>query len=564
MSVTAPRSLPIADLLPARTCNGLVYCPRLFHFEHVQGIFLKNAATRSNGKSDTASDAQPWPSTRTLAFTAPRLGTMGKVNIVEYEEGRVQVVEAKRGAAPLATDHEWKGHSLVFGAWPSDVAQVALHMAMVRENGLTCEEAKIHYRKSDTTRVVQWSDDLERFVHAIVQEARSIEHQTRPPTPLLDSPKCVGCSLQEVCLPDEHHAMLEHERAEGPIRQIPASGDGKSVLHLKSPGMVLRKRGETLVACHRDGTKKVHALEDVRHIAVYGPANITQPCTAHLLRSGVLISHHTSAGRLMGITQPTATSNISLRRAQFRAADDSFRSFHAARAWVAAKIVNQRTMLRRYRKAATQSPSDHPEVELALRSMKVSLDGTHGATDIEAMRGHDNDAAARYFDVLPSLLPPTWHENDEKRPRQLSHDRINALLDFGYSLLTRDAAASIARTGLDPMLGMYHPTRAGRASLALDVIEPFRAAWVDAAMLRLIATNGIDQSQFHVTSAGVTLTTQGRRQVIRAYERRAEELVTHPHFGYRASIRHMLDVDVRMLAKWLLGEIPELRPFSRR
>nr|WP_276600445.1 MULTISPECIES: CRISPR-associated endonuclease Cas1 [unclassified Nannocystis] len=143
-------------------------------------------------------------------------------------------------------------------------------------------------------------------------------------------------------------------------------------------------------------------------------------------------------------------------------------------------------------------------------------------------------------------------------------DRVNALLSFGYSLLIRDATAAAARVGLDPMLGFLHVVHPGRPALALDLVEPFRAAWVDTAVLRLIATRGIDRDDFVFSSAGVALTDRGRRALIGAYERRADELTTHPRFGYRMSYRRLLELEARVLGKWLVGEIDQFTPIWTR
>lgn len=606
-----------ADLIPARMCNELVYCPRLFHFEHVQGLFVESAdtvegdaqheraATRTSKKAKPKpadeppeDDAPPWDIPNTLSFIAPKLGVVGKLDTLEVEGDEVIVVEAKHGRAPKFDRHTWNDHVLDFGAWPADVAQVAIYIAMLREHGLDCSQARIYYRKSKTSRTVTWSSDLERFVHDIIRQANQVALQDTPPEPLLDSPKCVGCSLHGICLPDEHHALKRLELTETrehtptppsePARRIVPARDDKSVLHLMSPGTLLRKRGDSLVVCLRTGEEHKVPVKDVGHVAIYGPASITQPCTAHLLRSGVPISHHTSAGRLLGLTHSVMTLNVGTRRAQFRAADDPARCLEASRAWVLAKINNQRTILRRYRKGAEaigheELGGDLPEwaggvlpdealrreqtraaVDLAIRDMKVARDAARRTDDIDALRGHEGDAAARYFFAYPAILPPAWKSDFNGRSRRPPRDRVNAMLSFGYALLMRDAAAALTRVGLDPMLGLFHTLRPGRASLALDIMEPFRAAWVDAAMLRLIATGGIRRDHFAVTSAGVTLSDSGRRRVVAAYERRGDELTTHPHFGYRASIRRLLDLDVRVFGKWLLAEVPGVVPFTTR
>jgi CRISPR-associated protein Cas1 len=610
-----------ADLIPVRMCNELVYCPRLFHLEHVQGVFVHSADTiegagqherakrRGNRLRVASADAKTGPAAigdifaaipRKLQLASEQLGVRGTIDLVEVDHDRVVVVEAKHGKAPRSDDHAWEEHRLPYGAWPADVAQVALYIGLLREAGLPCDEARIHYRGSRRSATVPWSADLERFAHAVVARAREVAVQPVPPAPLMDSPKCPGCSLHEVCLPDEHHALRaerEREGIRGGIRKIVASLDEGSVVHVMTPGATVRKDGDALVIADRDGGSERVLAKDVSHLALFGPVHVTTPCLQHMLRSGVGVSHHTSTGRLLGLTAPLCTRNIGLRRAQYRAADDPSACLEIARALVIAKLRNQRTVLRRHRRGLSlvgedatgaSEPADPPDVdgtpELdesqksagdpepdphrtiadALRRIRIAIDAAQRSTDIDALRGHEGDAAARYFATFPLLLPWAWKTDFCGRSRRPPRDRVNAMLSFGYSLLTRDAVSAAARVGLDPMLGLFHTMIPGRPALALDLIEPFRAAWVDTAVLRLVGTGGITRDDFHLSAAGVELSDRGRRQFTRAYERRAAELTTHPRFGYRMSYRRLLELEARILAKVLLGELEHHTPMWTR
>jgi CRISPR-associated protein Cas1 len=148
--------------------------------------------------------------------------------------------------------------------------------------------------------------------------------------------------------------------------------------------------------------------------------------------------------------------------------------------------------------------------------------------------------------------------------RSCFRSRVNAMLSFAYSLLTREAIAAIGRVGLDPMLGFFHSMIPGRPALALDLIEPFRPAWSDTAVLRLISTSGIERQDFTVIPAAVHLNDAGRKKLIRAHERRAREETSHPRFDYRMSYRRILELEVRVLSKFLAGEISEYMPIWTR
>lgn len=641
---------PDQETIPVRMCNELVYCARLFHLEHVQGVFVESAETiEGSGQHERAArrglvkrgpsaapdapgegapEPLPWDTLlpRSMEFSSPAWGVHGRLDLVELTGDEVVAVEAKRGAAPKADRHEWGDHDLPYRAWPPDVAQLGLYMALLRDAGLPCHEGRLFYRKDGTHTVIAWSDALGRFLQDVVRQARRVRLQVVAPEPLQDSPKCIGCSLHGVCLPDEHHALRAEESAlrDLDVRRILPGRDDRAIVHVTSPGTYVRKDGDALLLCPRDEEPTRVLLKDVAHVAVYGPSQVTEQCLQHLLTSGVAVSHHTSAGRLLGLSAPLITQNIGLRRAQFRSADDPERALAVARAIVIAKIRNQRTVLRRYSRAldhdlgdpgddlpgddlpdlpdpehdpdlassapdqplclegrAPPSPSDPNEGGLkpaapdsssdprvrcavALRAITGALRRADNARDLDILRGHEGEAAAAYFAALPAILPAPWQSDFCGRSRRPPRDRVNALLSFGYALLTRDATAAAARVGLEPMLGFLHVVHPGRPALALDLIEPFRAAWVDTAVLRLLATRGISRDDFVFSSAGVALTDAGRRALLGAYERRADELTTHPRFGYRMSYRRLLELEARVLGKWLVGEIDRYTPLWTR
>ena len=590
-------------VLPARMCNALVFCPRLFHIEHVQGLFVESADTvagsgehdraarragiRKKPSTPAAPDHDPWQGLipRALDFESPAWGVRGRLDMLELADEAAVVVESKHGSAPSAADHRWHDHPLPYRAWPADVAQVGLYMAILRDHGLRCDEGRIYYRGNDVHTTIEWSPDLERFLQAVVAEARRVAALPIAPEPLVDSPKCFGCSLHGICLPDEHYALKAAEPPAEPIRRIVPSRDHRAIVHVTSPGTMIRKESDTIILAGRDGEAERLLLKDVAHIAVYGPSQITAQCLQHLLIHGVPVSHHTSAGRLLGISAPLITQNIALRRAQYRAADTPERCLYVARALVIAKIRNQRTVLKRYRRGieaalddetgdlptwatpaadGDDAPGPFAVASGALAQMQHALRAAERDADLDTLRGHEGEAAAGYFSALPAILPAAWRGDFCGRTRRPPRDRVNALLSFGYSLLVRDASAALARVGLDPMLGFFHTMIPGRPALALDLMEPFRAAWVDTAVLRLIATAGIDRADFHVSAAGVVLSDAGRAALIGAYERRADELTTHPRFGYRMSYRRLLELEARVLGKWLVGEVDHFTPLWTR
>jgi CRISPR-associated protein Cas1 len=141
---------------------------------------------------------------------------------------------------------------------------------------------------------------------------------------------------------------------------------------------------------------------------------------------------------------------------------------------------------------------------------------------------------------------------------------VNALLSLGYSLLAKDLTIACYAVGFDPMVGFYHQPRFGRAALALDLMEPFRALVVDSSVITAINTKMVTPRDFVRAGDAVSLTAAGRKGFYRAYELRMDMLVTHPLFGYRVSYRRLLEVQARLLAKLLEGEIEQYPVFVTR
>ena len=141
---------------------------------------------------------------------------------------------------------------------------------------------------------------------------------------------------------------------------------------------------------------------------------------------------------------------------------------------------------------------------------------------------------------------------------------MNALLSLAYSLLAKDLTMACYCVGFDPFMGFYHQPRFGRPALALDLMEPFRPLIADSAVLTAINTGMVTRRDFVRAGPSVALTAGGRKGFFRAYELRMDTLVTHPLFEYRVSYRRLLEIQARLLARVLDGEIGEYPVFVTR
>lgn len=317
--------------------------------------------------------------------------------------------------------------------------------------------------------------------------------------------------------------------------------------------------GQCLEVRDKDRKRLLDApLVDVSHVVLMGNVQISSQAIRELSDRGLPVAWLSTGGWLSGLLDGHGPGRVRLRTEQYRVADLPERSLRLARTFVATKIANARTFLRRNLEA------EAPGVLLQLAQLGEQASAAESA---DQLLGIEGNAARLYFAQFGSLL----HAPDDvttfdfgTRNRRPPKDPVNALLSFAYSMLNQDLAVALRIVGLDPACGFFHRPRAGRQSLALDVMEEFRPIVADSVVINAINTGVVTRRDFIHRNVGVALSQEGRRKFLRAWERRLAEEVTHPLFGYRVSYRRIFEMQARLLARHLLGEIPEYVGFRTR
>jgi CRISPR-associated protein Cas1 len=553
-------SLP--DLVPARMLNEFAYCPRLFYLEWVEGLWEESADTaegqlaharsdRGGGRlpvADAADDGgDEWAGrARSVTLDAPSLGLIAKIDLLEGDHGEVIPVDFKKGR-PRADGTPWEPELLQMGA----------QILVLRENGYRCERGYLSFRATSARVEVVLDDALERRVRDRLALLRATAERAEAPPPLVSSPKCPRCSLASICLPDELNA-LRAAREERATRRLIAPRPDTAPLYVQEPGSVVRVSGGRIEVTSKE-REKVASLRriDVSEVALFGGASISGPALRELASSGVPVTHFSFGGRFQAMTLGFETNNVELRIAQFRTADDPEASLLLARQLVGAKIRNQRVLLRR---------NGGDEVAVAVRELQRLARRSQVAPDTPTLLGLEGAAAREYFRAFGSLLKqgPTGGFDFERRSRRPPRDRVNAVLSFLYALLVKESALACRRVGFDPLLGFYHRPRFARPALALDLMEELRPLLADSVLLTLVNGRRLTRGDFVERAGTVALTASGRRAVISAFERRMTTEVVHPTFRYRVVYRRALELQARLLAAALAGEVPEYRPFLTR
>lgn len=549
------------DLLPARMLNEYTYCPRLMYLEWVQGDFADSADTvegryrhrrvdQPSGRLEL--DATDRLHARSVELSSPRLGLIAKLDLVEAEGALATPVDYKRGSPPDIPERVWE---------PERV-QLCAQALILEDNGFTCAEGVIYFVAAKQRVTVVFDAALRARTLALLDEARRAAQSNTMPPPLVDSPKCPRCSLVGICLPDEITLLRrgpEGPPVDEPRRLLPARDDALP-LYVQSAGSRIGKSGDELVVETRDGEKHSVRIANTSQVGIFGRVQISTQALTELCARGIPIAYYSHGGWLQGITLGLPHKNVELRRLQFAAAEDEHQSLVLARRLVAAKIRNSRTLLRRNGNDVSTTDLEQLK-ELAISATEVD--------NAASLLGIEGTAARVYYSSFPKMLrPPSAGSmagfEFNGRNRRPPRDPVNALLSFCYALLTKDLLATLVAVGFDPFLGFYHRPRYGRAALALDLMEEFRPLIADSVVITAINTGVVAKSDFVYHGIGVALTKEGRANVIDCYERRMDELVTHPVFGYRISYRRVLEVQARLLGRYLAREIDEFPAFCTR
>lgn len=641
--------------------NEYVYCPRLFYYEQVEGVFVHNSDTlagaaqhkRVNQSEDGLPAAEATVEdnihARSVALFSERLGVSAKLDLVEIQPPTIaasqtskpespisnppspipnpqspirnpkspvssdsasvlkseisnlksptlQPVEYKKGA-PRETDD---GNAL----WDTDRMQLGLQILLLRDNGFSCQSGVLYYRETKQRVTFTLDAETENWILANIEAARRCLQGPIPP-PLDHSPKCPRCSLSGICLPDETRMLqtpanylappspqleidfppsdppqpdtptepatpptiersafdsipeiqLPSFKTDPDLRRLIAPNEETRALYLNTPGQYVGKSGETLVV-KEDGKKVAEfRLLDLHHVALFGPVALSTPAIQTLCEEDIPITYFSTGGWFYGMTRGHSLKNVFTRIEQFRHAADPALALLCARLLVHGKIRNQRTLLLR----------NHLEPPKGmLKALKYCAASALTAPSLGGLLGVEGVAAGLYFEHFAGMLKTNDSFSFQDRNRRPPRDPINALLSLVYSLLAKDCTLACYAVGFDPYVGFLHQPRHGRPALALDLMEEFRPLVADSVVLTLVNNQMVKPSDFITAGSSVALTPAGRKTVFLAYEKRLAEAITHPVFGYRVSYRRAIELQARMLAKTLTGEIEQYVPFLTR
>lgn len=338
-----------------------------------------------------------------------------------------------------------------------------------------------------------------------------------------------------------------------------------NTLFVTTDGAFLAQDGEG-VAVKVEGEIRLRLpLHTIGGIVAFGRVTASPYLLAACAAAGVTVSFLSPSGRFLAAVHGFHPGNVLLRREQYRQADDEAASLAIARSMVAAKLANSRAALLR-------GARDHPDgsnrqaLTQAAAELARGVSATASVTTLDELRGVEGDGASSYYGVFAHLIVVCGEGLDfDGRNRRPPRDPVNSLLSFLYAMLAHDARAACEACGLDSAVGFLHRDRPGRPSLALDLMEEFRAYLADRLALSLINRRQVKAAGFRLLEGGgVVMDDDTRKTVLVAYQKRKQETIRHPFLGEQTTAGLLLHLQARLLARYLRGDLDAYPPFIWR
>lgn len=334
-----------------------------------------------------------------------------------------------------------------------------------------------------------------------------------------------------------------------------------NTLYITSDDAYVRKERETFVVEINKEKVFQAPVHSIENIVCFGFKPLTPALMAYCAESNIGISYLSENGKFLARVYGAQQGNVLLRKMQYAMSDDEFQSLAIARPVIAAKVSNYRNLLLRHQR---NHPSECPaEVISSAETMGRRLGNIQNAASLDELRGYEGECATLYFGVLSNLITAQREDFEfTKRSKRPPLDPANALLSFLYAILVNDVRSALETVGLDTQVGFLHQLRSGRPSLALDIMEEFRAYLGDRIMLNLINLKQVEKKDFEIRESGeVRISDNARKVLLNTYQKRKQEEIVHPFLGEKMTIGLLPHIQAQLLARYIRGDIPDYPPF---
>ncbi|HRN27976.1 MAG TPA: type I-C CRISPR-associated endonuclease Cas1c [Ignavibacteriaceae bacterium] len=334
-----------------------------------------------------------------------------------------------------------------------------------------------------------------------------------------------------------------------------------NTLYITSDDAYVRKERETFVVEINNQKVFQAPIQSIENIVCFGFKALTPQIMAFCAENNVGISYLSEYGKFLARVYGAQQGNVLLRKAQYAISENELESLKIAKPIIAAKVSNYRNLLLRHQRNHPDNCSD--AVTTSSDIMGSRLNNIQNTVTLDELRGYEGECANLYFGALSSLI--TAQQEDfkfEQRTKRPPLDPANALLSFLYAILANDVRSALETVGLDPQVGFLHQDRPGRPSLALDIMEEFRAYLGDRVMLNLINLKQVTIKDFDIRESGeVRMSDEARKTLLTTYQKKKQEEITHPFLGEKMTIGLLPHIQAQLLARYIRGDIENYPPF---
>lgn len=338
-----------------------------------------------------------------------------------------------------------------------------------------------------------------------------------------------------------------------------------NTLYVTTPRSYLSLDGENVVVTREDKSTSRVPLHNLEGIVGFGFTGASPSLMGKCAAMGVSLTFMTMHGRFLARVIGEDRGNVLLRKAQYRISDNKDKSLFYARNMIVGKIINSRNVILRAKRDYSMR-IDKARLEDTAESLKNSVYTARNIQSLDKLRGVEGNAASTYFQAFDNLILQQKDQfKFQERNKRPPLDSVNALLSFTYSLLAKDVTAALESTGLDPFVGFLHTDLPGRASLALDLMEEFRAVLADRFVLSLINKNIVSGKGFVVVDSGaVHMDDVTRKAVLSSWQKRKQEVIKHPFLDQKVEWGLLPYIQALLLSRTIRNDLDEYPPFLWR
>jgi CRISPR-associated protein Cas1 len=335
-----------------------------------------------------------------------------------------------------------------------------------------------------------------------------------------------------------------------------------NTLYVTTPHAYLHLDNDTVRVDVERETKLRVPLHHLGGVVVFGDVLISPALMRRLAEQGQSLVLLDGNGRFKARMEGPVSGNVLLRCAQHEKRNDAVFALRTARACVAGKLRNSRQVLLRGAREAKDT-AEASALSRGADDLAAAVRALPAADSLDAVRGIEGEAARQYFGCFNNLVRPESRAAFpfDGRTRRPPRDRMNALLSFLYSMLMNDCRSALESVGLDPQVGFLHALRPGRAALALDLMEEFRHQ-ADRLALTLVNRDQLKAGDILLhEGGGATLAEQARKAVVVAWQERKQKELSHPLLEEPVTLGLLPQLQARLLARTLRGDMDQYLPF---